>query len=83
MRPLDTTPDAHEAQLAVLRRMSLDERMSIVLEMMDEGFELVKDGIRMRHPEYEERYVFLAMVRLLHGDELFAKAWPGEPLLAP
>jgi hypothetical protein len=37
----------------------------------------------MRHPEYTEREVFLAHVRMLHGDDLYAQAWPGEPRLAP
>lgn len=83
MFPLDTTAHAHEAQLAVYRRMPLGERMRLVLEMMDEGFELARDGIRMRHPEYDEQQVFLAFVRLLHGDELYAKVWPGQPRLDP
>ncbi|HUQ03473.1 MAG TPA: hypothetical protein VM261_13320 [Kofleriaceae bacterium] len=83
MRPSDTTPDAYQVQLAALRRMSLDERILRTLEMMDEGYELARDGIRMRHPDYSERQVFLALVRMLHGDELYAKAWPGEARLAP
>lgn len=83
MRPRDTTPEAYEAQLAILRRMTLEERMLLTLELMDDGFELARDGIRMRHPEYSEREVFLAHVRLLYGDELYAKAWRGEPRLAP
>ena len=83
MLPLDTSPEAHEAQLAVLRRMTLGERMTLVLEMMDEGFELARDGIRLRHPDYDDRQVFLAFVRMLHGDELFSKVWPGQPRLEP
>lgn len=51
--------------------------------MSDDASELTRDGIRMRHPEYDERQVFLAFARLLHGDEVFARVWKGEPLLSP
>lgn len=80
---MDTTRDADEAQLAVYRRMTVEERLLLVLQMSDEAFELTRDGIRMRHPDYDERQVFLAFARLLHGDEVFSRVWRGAPLLPP
>ena len=37
--------------------------------------------VRGRHPEYSERQVFLAMVRLRYGDDLVRDAWPDEELV--
>ncbi|KAB2900026.1 MAG: hypothetical protein F9K40_09685 [Kofleriaceae bacterium] len=83
MVAMDTTPEADEAQLAAYRRLTLEQRMALVLQMSDDAFELTRDGIRMRHPEYDERQVFLAFARLLHGDEVFLRVWRGAPLLPP
>jgi len=83
MAALDTTPDAAAVQAAVLRRMTMEDRLLAALAMSDDARQLSCDGIRMRHPEYDERQVFLAFVRMLHGDQTFAKVWPREPLLAP
>jgi len=41
------------------------------------------ENIRARHPEYGEHQARMALYRLLVGDELFHRAWPAEPLLAP
>jgi hypothetical protein len=35
-------------------------------------------GVRARHPEYTEREVELAVIRLILGEELFRKAFPGK-----
>ena len=83
MRARDTTAAAAEMQRAVLRKMSMEQRMLIAASMSDDARQLTRDGIRMRHPDYDDRQVFLAFVRLLHGDDTYLKVWPGEPLLSP
>ena len=40
-------------------------------------------GIRRRHPDYDEREVFLALVRIRYADEVVRAAWPGEDLVDP
>jgi hypothetical protein len=44
---------------------------------------LTRAGIRARHPDYTDDEVELAIRRLLLGDDLFRRAWPTRPLLAP
>ncbi len=83
MRSRDTSPEAHRVQLEILRRSSLSERLLCALQAADEGRELVACGIRMRHPDYDERDVQRALRRLWLGDELFRAAYAGEPLLDP
>jgi hypothetical protein len=72
MRPLDTTPEAHAVQLELYRRLGPARCL-----------ELAADGIRARHPEYDEAQVRWALFRLLHGDATFRAAWPHAPVLEP
>ena len=44
---------------------------------------LCEDGIRMRHPDYSDRQVFLARARLNLGETLYRDVYPSEPVLAP
>ena len=82
-RSPDTTQDAHEAQVAAWRRMSGAEKLHLAVQMSDELRLIVADGIRHRHPEYDEVCVRWALFRLTLGDELFGKAFPDAPRLAP
>ena len=70
-------------QLAVYRRMTTDERLALALEMSETARRTSLDGIRRRHPNYDERTAVRALFRLLHGDELYRKVWPGLPAPAP
>lgn len=83
MRSRDTTPEAHAFQLAVYRRMTIDRRLELALEMSDAARRTSLDGILARHPEYDEPMAVRALFRLLHGDALYAKVWPGQPAPAP
>jgi hypothetical protein len=79
----DTTPDAAAVQRAVYRRMTSDQRTRAAAEMSAMARSITLENIRARHPEYGEHHARMALYRLLVGDELFGRAWPGEPLLAP
>jgi len=75
--PADTTPEAWRVQLEIYRRMPPSKRLELALRMSDSMRELVASGVRARHPEYDEQQVKFAVNRLLLGDELFRKAFPG------
>ncbi|HEY5922959.1 MAG TPA: hypothetical protein VIV11_14870 [Kofleriaceae bacterium] len=83
MNARDTHPDAAAVQAAVLRRMTPGQRVELGIQMSEDAREVVLAGIRSRHPEYDETQARYALFRLLLGDELFARAWPHAPLLAP
>jgi hypothetical protein len=68
--------DAIAARTPAARRAEWEELNTAVAQME-------ADGVRRRHPEYDDRQVFLALVRHRYGDELFAAVWVGEPLLSP
>ena len=41
------------------------------------------DAVRRRHPDYDDRQVFLAMVRRRYGDDLAFQAWPAARSVEP
>jgi hypothetical protein len=77
---LDTSAALEERQFAVYRAMSPERRVELAFEMSEAARRLALDGVRQRHPEYSERDVFMALMRMLHGDEMVQRAWPGEAL---
>jgi hypothetical protein len=79
----DTTVDAAEVQRAVLRAMPAGRKLELFVHTCEAIRELSLSGIRARHPEYSRREAQLALWRMLHGDELFRRAWPREALLSP
>ncbi len=81
--PADTTPQAWAAQLAMLRRMSGEQRVAIALRLTRVAREASRAGIRARHPEYSEDEARRAFFRMLHGDATTLRVWPALQLLAP
>jgi hypothetical protein len=83
VRSADTTPEAHSRQIDTYRSMSPDRRVSVAVAMSEDVFAIVEEGIRARHPDYDERRVRWAALRLRVGDVTFRQAWPDAPLVAP
>lgn len=50
--------------------------------MSEQAFAVARAGIRQRNPTYSPDDVRLAMLRLLHGDELVRQIYPDERLRA-
>jgi len=81
--PLDTTPEAHAAQVEAYRRMGGMGRTAVALRLNELARKMAVAGIRARHPDYGEEQVRLALFRLIFGDELTRKVWPGRDLVDP
>ncbi len=82
-RSRDTTPEAEAVQFEIYRRMSSAERTRIGLQMSLDARATALAGIRARHPDYDDTTARWAIFRMLVGDELFKRAWPSAPLVAP
>lgn len=74
--PADTTPEAWHIQMAAIARRSPAERMEEWAALNDAVAKMEADAVRRRHPEYDDRQVFLALVRRRYGDVLAGAAWP-------
>jgi hypothetical protein len=79
----DTSPAAAAVQLEIYRRMGPEARLRVGLELTALSRRLLEEGIRKRHPEYDTAQLRWALLRRWLGDELFRKAYPGAPELAP
>ena len=68
IRPLDTSPEADRIQLEIFRKMKPEERLRRGFELSVAMKRLNATGVRMRHPEYSDDEVRLAVaaVGLLH-----------------
>ena len=70
-------------QVAVYRSMPPSRRVAIGAALSEEAFVVLADGIRARHPDYDDDQVTWALRRIRVGDESFRAAWPHAPLVAP
>lgn len=76
MRPLDTTPEAERIQLEIFRRMGPEKRLKAAIGLSRTCRELLIEGVRRRHPEYDQRQIRVAVIRLILPEKLFLEAYP-------
>lgn len=69
-------------QMAAFGRMSPGRRVEMAMQLSEDVSRIAADGIRRRHPDYDDDQVGLALHRLRLGDEIFKRAWPNAPLLS-
>ena len=75
MRPADTSPEAWEAYLDLVRKMHPEERLRRALELSEEVRRAAEAGLRLKYPRADEREITLRRARLELGRELFRKAY--------
>jgi Rv0078B-related antitoxin len=79
----DTSPDVAKVLLDRSRRMTPGQRVAEGVALCKLAREVMRAGIRRRHPDYDEECVELALSRLLWGDDLWQKVHPDRALIAP
>ena len=82
-RPADTSREAWDAQLALLRGMDGSRRAALAFRLTRLAREASRAGIRARHPDYGPDEVRRAFFRMLHGDSITRSVWPDRALLEP
>jgi hypothetical protein len=75
MSPADTSPDAREAQIRIYRQMSPSRRVAIGVELAEMSRRLLRDGLRTRRPDLDERGLHLLTIRLWLGEALFQQVY--------
>lgn len=81
--PHDTDAETHAVQVEIYRRLGPTGRSQAAFRLMSLARDVAVGGIRARHPDYDERQVSRALVRLRHGDEVALCVWPTERLVDP
>ena len=79
----DTSPDAARLLRERTLRMTPAQRVEEGVRLSQLARQVMRAGIRARHPEYTPEQVEEALARLLWGDDLYRKAKPGRELLDP
>ncbi len=74
----DTTDEAAEVQRAIWRAMPREQRFRQALEFSSMIRAIGMSGARIRHPEYDERQLKLAWLRMSMGDAAFEQLFSGE-----
>ena len=69
--PLDTTLAASRVQFAVLTKLGKERRALMAFELSDNLREALETGVKSRHPDYDEKSIKLAVLRLMVGDRLY------------
>lgn len=66
-----------------VRARSVASRMDEARQLYEAVTEMEVAGIRRRHPDYDDRRVFLALVVSRYGPELANEVWPESVGVAP
>ena len=76
----DTSPEALAVFYQIQRRRSPEQKLRDTFDLSQGLFELVKAGIRTRHPAASEREVFLRAVATRLPRDLMIRAYGWDPL---
>ena len=75
--PADTSPEVWMRQMAAIAARAIDDRLDEWAQLNRGVARMTEQALRRRHPDYDDRHVFLALVRQLYGDDLALQVWPG------
>lgn len=76
-RPADTSANAWELTRAAHARLGPEGRLRAAFEASEFVRSIAREGIRARHPGYDELQLDRALFRQTYGDALFRKVFPG------
>lgn len=71
--PHDTTVEAARVQAEIYRKMTMSQRAELTFKLCDNQRQIIRDGIRHRHPDYTEDMVTQAYLTLIMDDKEFVK----------
>jgi len=73
--PNDTTIDAFRKQFEILERIGIEGRAKMTFQLSDNLRQVVKDGVKHRHPDYDEQKTKLAVFRITYGESSFREVF--------
>ncbi len=74
--PSDTSHEAWRRQMAATAERTIPDRLDEWAQLNRGVNRMAEQAVRRRHPNYDDRQVFLALVRRLYGDDLALEVWP-------
>jgi hypothetical protein len=83
MRLFDTSSDAEKVQIEIFRRLGPEKRLQSAALLSETCRSLLAEGVRKRHPNYNEEQVRLAVIRCLLPEDLFLQVYPEAHHILP
>lgn len=74
----DTSSEAAAVQRRIWRDMPAERRLHLVLDFSSAIRRIALEGVRRRHPEYDERRLKLAWLQKTMEPKAFQQIFPGE-----
>ena len=71
----DTTIEASAVEVEILRKMDVSQRAEITFQLGNNLRQMVESGVRFRHPDYDNRKVNMAVLRIFVGDKIFRQIY--------
>jgi len=71
----DTTIEAARIRFSILRKIGITGRANMAIELSDGLRAIIESGVRQRHPDYDDKMVRLAALRIAIGEELFHQSY--------
>ena len=68
-------------QMDAVAARSVEDRLAEWEALNRAVADIEADGVRRRHPDYNDRQVFLAIVRRRYGDDMTRMVWPDDELV--
>jgi hypothetical protein len=78
MRPRDTSPEAWNLLMDLLRKIPQEEKLRRALDLTAAARKLSEAGLRQAFPDAGEREIFLRLAQRQLGEELFQKVFGDE-----
>jgi len=77
----DTSTASAKRQIQALQKMGLAGRAEMTFQLSDNLRAITEAGIRYRHPNYTDRQVVQAVLRLTLEKDVFEQVFPGCEIL--
>ncbi|MGB3339965.1 MAG: hypothetical protein WBB37_00595 [bacterium] len=71
----DTGIESERLQIEIFRKMLPETKLNLAMELTEIALELVKTGIKYRHPEYAESEVETELKKILLTEEIFQRVY--------
>lgn len=81
--PADTSPEVWRLQMAAIARRTVAARLDEWAQLNRGVERMAERAVRLRHPDYDDRQVFLSLVRRRYGDDLALAVWPDAAAVEP
>jgi len=81
--PSDTSVEAWRRQMAATARRTIPDRLDEWAQLNRGVARMAEQAVHRCHPDYDDRQIFLALVRRLYGDDLALEVWPEAAAVEP